>query len=100
MKTPTAFSLSAQGCPLRAGYPGSASPNIINPEGVESSGARFDAAPLGLKLILERSPRVVAPRLSGSDLQPWAELLYPFGVMPPAAPEAENPDEKTTQPST
>jgi hypothetical protein len=47
-----------------------------NPEGVASSGARFDATPLGLKIISQRTPRVA--RAS----QPRAERRYPVGVNP------------------
>jgi hypothetical protein len=77
-------SIPQPGVDCAAGYPGLPRGNIINPEGVASADAQFDATPLGLKIIGECAPRVVAP------LQPWAEGRSPVGANPlPHRPAVE-----------
>jgi hypothetical protein len=66
--TPTAFRPEAQGCAARR-YPGNASVEWVNPNGVASSGQSDRAGtPLGFAETEHRSPRVGAR----ASRQPWA----------------------------
>ena len=72
-KIPKGFHHSAWGCLMKSGYAGWADKNEINPEWVESIRAGRRGNPFRVETFAGRFPSVAAPRLSGSDLQRWAE---------------------------
>ena len=79
-------SILQPGVDRAAGHPGSSCESIINPERVAASATPFDATPLGLKIISESVPRVVASCRAKARrrraLQPSADGRCPVGANP------------------